>query len=108
MDILTKKRYEQYDYRSRYTGVPYFYNTEDDKDIYGLGSNLKKNTSYYTHKINPEDTLDKLALKYYNNPTYWWVIAFFNDIQDAFVNLYENYQTIKVPAIASISFGDER
>ena len=46
MDILTNKRYEQYDYICRYTGVPYYYNTVDKKEIYGIGSNMKKTTPY--------------------------------------------------------------
>jgi hypothetical protein len=45
MDVLKNKRFEQYDYLSRYTNVPYYYHTIDQKDIYGLGSNVIKNDS---------------------------------------------------------------
>lgn len=60
------------------------------------------------HKVTQDDTLDKLALSYYNNPTYWWVIAYFNDIQDAFVKLSDRYSVLKIPAINSIIFKDLR
>jgi hypothetical protein len=46
-----------------------------------------------------------LALKYYNNPTFWWVIAYFNDIQDPFKPLKDKRDTIKIPSISSIEFG---
>lgn len=108
MDILKNKQYEQFDYLSRYSSVPYYYNTEDKKYIYGIGQQLDKNTSYVAHKVKPTDTLDYLALKYYNNPTYYWVIAYFNDIQDAFINIYDYFEVIKIPNISSIKFEDPR
>jgi len=108
MDVLRNKKVESFDYICRYTGVPYYYNSMDNKEIYGLGSNLIKTTGWVAHKVDPEDTLDSLALKYYSNPTYWWVIAFFNDIQDSFVKLFDYYKMIKIPNISSITFGAER
>ena len=108
MDDLKNKRYAKYDYTSRYTGIPYYYNIRDDKEIYGLGKNLIKSTTWVAHKVTQEDTLDKLALSYYNNPTYWWVIAYFNDIQDAFIKLSDHFSVLKIPAINSIIFKDLR
>lgn len=108
MDILKNKTYGKFDYTCRYAAVPYFYNTLDEKYIYGIGSNLRKDTAYTTHKVAETDTLDYLALKYYNNPTYYWIIAYFNDIQDAFIDLPSNYKTLKIPNIQSISFGAGR
>lgn len=108
MDVLKNKSYGQFDYTCRYSAVPYYFHTEDDKYIYGIGSNLYKNTAYSIHNVSPTDTLDYLALKYYNNPTFYWIIAYFNDIQDVFINIGENYQTLKIPHISSISFGKER
>ena len=58
-----------------------------------------------THKVKSNDTLNSLALKYYNNPTFWWVIAYFNDVQDAFKPLIDKYATLKIPNIASVEFG---
>lgn len=108
MDVLKNKSYGKFDYTSRYASVPYYYHTLDDKYIYGIGSNLNKNTYYTLHNVKDTDTLDYLALKYYNNPTFFWVIAYFNDIQDAFIKLSDHYKTIKIPHISSIKFGSER
>lgn len=87
MDKLTNKRYETYDYTSRYTPVPYFFDTKAKKDIYGIGEQMNTDSAFYSHKIAPGDTLDSLALTFYNNPTYWWVIAYFNLINDPFIDL---------------------
>ena len=108
MDDLKNKQYAQFDYTSRYTGIPFYYNSRDNKEIFGLSKNMKKTANWVAHKVLPTDTLDKLALSYYNNPTYWWVIAYFNDIQDAFINLKDNFDILKIPSLHSIEFGDLR
>ena len=108
MDDLTKKRYVQFDYTSRYTGVPFFFFFLDGKEVCGLSKNMNKDIPWVAHKVTQNDTLDKLALKYYNNPTYWWIIAYFNDIQDAFIKLSDRFTIIKIPAINGIAFGDLR
>lgn len=108
MDVLKNKKYKDFDYTSRYSGVPFYYNTLDEKYIYGLTSNLDKNISYVLHEVKDTDTLDSLSLKYYNNPSYYWIIAYFNDIQDCYVKLAEEYKTLKIPSITSIRFGEER
>jgi len=104
MDTLTNKRFESYTYTCRYADFPYYYDTLCDRDIYAIGMQLQKDTEFVAHKVEANDTLDKLALKYYSNPTYWWVIAYFNDIQDSFIKLIDRYPTLKIPAIASIRF----
>lgn len=108
MDILKDKNYKSFDYTSRYSGVPFYYNTQDNKYMYGLGTNVKKDISFVIHNVSDTDTLDYLALKYYNNPSYYWIIAYFNDIQDCFIKLANHYKTIKIPSITSIEFGAER
>lgn len=108
MDILKNKTYLQFDYLSRFTGVPAYYNSQDDREHFGLCKNVNKNASYAVHKVTFDDTLHKLALKYYNNPSYWWLIAFFNDIPDAFVKLSERYTTLKIPNMSAIVFEDLR
>lgn len=45
MDKLTNKQFATYDYTSRYAGVPYYFNTDDNREIYGLGKNLIKTTA---------------------------------------------------------------
>ena len=108
MDVLKNKKYTKFDYISRYAGMPYYYHEVDQKEVPGLGKNMLKNTSWVAHKVVSTDTLDKLALTYYNNPTYWWVIAYFNNIQDAFINLKEHFEVLKIPSITTVSFGDMR
>lgn len=105
MDTLKNKTYASFDYLSRYTNTPYYYDTVSGKEIYGIGTNLKTNTEFVTHEVRSNDTLHSLALKYYNNPTFWWVIAYFNDIQDSFKPLRNKYKTLRIPSISSIEFG---
>jgi hypothetical protein len=105
MDTLKNKTFADFDYLSRYTSVPYYFDTIQGKEIYGIGTNLKTDTEFVTHKVNSSDTVNSLALKYYNNPTFWWIIAYFNDIQDPFKRLRDKYETLKIPSISSIEFG---
>lgn len=105
MDTLKNKNYGSFDYLSRYASIPYFYDTLTDREIYGIGTNLKNNSEFITHEVKSNDTLNSLALKYYNNPTFWWIIAYFNNIQDAFKPLRIKYTTLKIPSISSIEFG---
>jgi hypothetical protein len=105
MDTLKNKIYTDFDYLSRYTNVPYYYDTLTGKEVFGIGTNLKTNSEFVTHQIKSNDTLNSLALKYYNNPTFWWIIAYFNDIQDSFKPLRDKYTTLKIPSISSIEFG---
>jgi hypothetical protein len=105
MDTLKSKNYESYDYLSRYATVPYYFDTIKQREVYGIGSNMLKDAPYVSHKLATNDTLHKLSLQYYNNPTYWWVIAYFNDVQDAFSPLIEHYSIIRIPNISSVSFG---
>lgn len=108
MDRLENKRYGNFDYTSRNTGRPYYYDTKDHKDFFGLASNLLPGTPWVAHKVTDTDNLDSLALKYYNNPTLWWVIADFNRLQDPFIKLSDKFKIIKIPSISSIEFGDLR
>ncbi len=71
MDKLKNKKYESYDYTCRYTSVPYYYDSKKQREVYGIGEQLNRTTAFVSHKVKPEDTLDSLALNYYNNPTYW-------------------------------------
>ena len=108
MDTLKNKQYETYTYYSRYTGVPYYFDTIKEQEVYGIGSNMKQSNSWTAHELVPTDTLDSLALKYYNNPTLWWIIAYYNNIQDSFMPLMNKFNIIKIPAFSSIEFGAER
>lgn len=105
MDTLKNKVYTSYDYLTRYTYMPTYYDTLSDREVTGIGSNMIKLDNVYTHKVKPTDTLDSLALKYYNNPTLWWIIAYYNDIQDAFVRLIDKYSVLQIPNLSNIQFG---
>lgn len=106
MQKFINKRSSTYDYRSRYTGVPYFYDTTTGKDTPGIPKQIKFDTPFFWHRVAAHDTLDKLALKYYNNPTLWWVIAYFNKINDPFIDLVATYRQLKIPTVNSIVFED--
>ena len=108
MDTLKNKRYKDFDYTCRYTGIPYYYDTIAQKDVYGIVKPMLKKSAWVAHKVVQGDNLDALALKYYNNPTYWWIIAFFNDITDPFIELKDHFNIIRIPAISSIEFGELR
>ena len=45
---------------------------------------LEKNLPNIKHTVISGDTLDSIALFYYGNPTYYWMIADYNDILDPF------------------------
>ncbi len=104
MDALKNKSKKQYGYISRYTSFPYYYHTLDDKYIYGITSHLNKDVVIVEHKVLETDTLDSLAYKYYGDPTLYWVIADYNDIQDPFIKLITKYKTLKIPSISNITF----
>lgn len=102
-DVLTDKQYKEYNKISRYSGIPYYYNTKDNKYVYGMGTNLNDTTPYKIHRVKEEDTLDSISLYYYNNPTYFWIIADFNRIQDPYIKLKVGMQ-LKIPTFSSIEF----
>ena len=104
MDVLKDESTRLYDYISRYTAFPYYYNSQDDKYIYGLTSQLNDDVTYVAHKIKQSDTLDSLSLFYYGRPDLYWIIADFNKIQDPFIKLYGNYESLNIPTLNRISF----
>lgn len=108
MNTLKNKSYRHFDYTYRYDSVPTYFDTLENREISGIGSNLYTDTPYVSHVVKQGDTLDSLALHYYNNPTYWWVIAYYNNIQDPFIELIDRYRVLSIPNIALIQFGKER
>ena len=104
-DKLTNKQYKDYDYLSRYTSFPFYYNEGDRKYIYGVTSQLNQSITYVLHEIKVNETLDTLALDYYNNPTFFWIIADFNHIQDPFLKL-EIGSKLKIPTLNEVNFGE--
>jgi nucleoid-associated protein YgaU len=106
MQKLTNKQAYTFDYKSRYTGIPYYFDTKKQRETPGIIRQIDFNTPYVLHKLKSFDTLDSLALEYYGNPTYWWAIAFFNKINDPFMLLISKFKVLKIPAISSIVFED--
>lgn len=104
MDTMTGKTYQRYGYRSRYDGIPEYYDEIEGREVSGVGRQCKKDASCLTIKTRPGDNLDALALKYYANPTLWWAIAYFNDIEDALEPLYPKYRTLRIPSLSGFSW----
>ena len=105
MDILRNETYPQHSNLSRYTLVPIFYNTLDKIYQPGFPVQLSKDILHIKHKVVAGDTLDSLSLWYYGNPTYYWIIADFNDILDPFVPLSVG-EYIKIPTFSEITFNE--
>ena len=106
MNTLSEKNFKSYNYLSRYATFPYYFNDVDQKYIYGLTSQLSDQSPYVLHTVeNTHETFDSLALKYYNNPTLYWVICDFNGIQDPYEAL-KLKQQLKIPTLSSIFFKD--
>ncbi|MBO5712095.1 MAG: LysM peptidoglycan-binding domain-containing protein [Acholeplasmatales bacterium] len=103
MEILTNKQYKKYDYISRYSPMPIYYHNLDDKYITGIDKWLSNDTIYSEYIVQKGDTYDKLALRYYNNPTYYWIICSFNHIHDPFENP-EPGSKLKIPSFSNLQF----
>jgi hypothetical protein len=103
MDVLKNKSYKKYRKFSRYSNFPYYYNTVDNKYVYGTTGYLNGETPYRWHKIKHGDSFDSLALYYYNNPTLYWVICDFNKIQDPYTELKEG-DKLKIPSFSTLTF----
>jgi len=103
MDILSNETYKQHNNLSRYTLVPIFYNKLDKIYQPGFPMRLDKNTPFVKHKVVVGDTLDSIALYYYGNPTYYWIIADFNDILDPFLPLKVD-EYISIPTFQQLTF----
>ena len=106
MNVLKDKQVRTYPSLSRYSTIPFYWNSVDLKYIYGITKQLGDNTDYVIHNVKPNDTLDSIVLFYYGRPDYFWIVADFNKIQDAFIDLYSKFKTIKVPSISYIYFED--
>lgn len=101
---LKNKEYKEYNRVSRYSVFPFYYVVEDNKYNYGITSHLRTdNVKFVPHKVKRGDTLDTLALYYYNNPTYFWIIADFNKINDPYKQL--NIDSIlNIPTFSDVEY----
>lgn len=103
MKNLRDKSYRTYSYTSRYAAFPYYYNATDNTYIQGVTNYLDDTTIATAHVVTHRDTLDTLALRYYNNPTLYWVIASYNRIQNPYEPL-EVGSVIQIPSLANIKY----
>lgn len=103
MGVLKNKAYKQYETMSRYSPFPYYFHTEDGRFTYGMTAHLKDDTPYQTYYVQHGDTLDSIALKFYNSPTKYWIICSFNRIRNPYKELIVG-ESLKIPSLSSIEF----
>ncbi len=106
MDILTNKSKKFYTYTSRYSTLPYYYNTVDKKYIYGISKNLRDDTEYVLHVVKDIDTYDSLALQYYGRPDLFWVICDFNRVHDPYTKPIDQFNYLYIPTLSGIRYKD--
>lgn len=105
MRRLINKQYRTYNKLSRYATVPFYYDKLNNKYVYGTSTYLNDTTAYSIYEVKRDDTLDKLALYFYNNPTYFWIICSFNRIQDPYAELKIG-EKLKIPTMSVIEFNE--
>ena len=105
MDCLINKQYKDYNRLSRYGSFPYYYNTIDEKYVTGTPSALSKNIKYSLYKVKDGESFDLIALKFYNNPTYYWAICNFNNIINPLVNPNPGMY-LKIPLLSDLTFSN--
>ena len=106
MNIATEKSYKSYDYISRYQSVPYYYNKEDDRYVYGTTSQLNTTSSYSIYTVKAADSYDSIALMHYKNPTLYWIICDYNRIQDPFDAPVPGTK-LKIPVLSNLTYKQE-
>lgn len=105
--MITNKQYKSYDRVSRYSPFPIYYEQDDNKYFHGITAHLdNENTPFVAHVVKDGETLDSIALYYYNNPTYYWVLADFNRISDPFAPLVYK-SVLRVPTFSAIKYDME-
>lgn len=102
-DTLLHKSYLQYDKISRYSPFPYYYDNNDDKYVSGITNQLDDSTDFIYYRVKAGDTYDSIALKYYDNPTYYWIICDFNRILDS-LSRPKVGELIKVPTFSQLRY----
>lgn len=105
MDVLSNKEYRTYNYISRYSPSPVYYHRLDDKYIVGRDKWLKEDSLFESYIVQVNDSYDSLALRFYNNPSYYWIICSFNRIADPF-DKPKPGTVLKIPSISNIEFSD--
>lgn len=103
MEVLKDKKYKSYNYLSRYSAFPTYYDTIDGKYMYGTTAQLEKTDTFVLYTIKNGDSFDSISLDFYNTPLYWWAICDFNSIQNPLQEL-EAGTKIRIPTISNIRY----
>ena len=103
MDRLIDKTYKTYTRISRYSSFPYYYDTVNNRYVYGTLSHLDPTTPFTSYIVKKNDTFDSISLAFYNTPLFFWVICDFNQITDPFQTLAEGSK-LNIPILSSIEF----
>ena len=107
MDVLKDKSKKSYPYISRYSPFSYYYHSKDDKYIYGITSYLIEDAPYVLHSVKETDTFFSLSEYYYGRPDLYWIIADYNRIVDATIEISKRKKTLRIPSISDITFKQE-
>ena len=54
----------------------------------------RDSSSFYEYDIQDNELVENISYKFYDNITYWWIIAVFNDIKNPFYDLPLSEQQI--------------
>jgi len=88
MDVLSNRAIKSSKYFSRYNGLNYFYNNNDGKYQLEMRHWLRNDideTQLTKYLVKEKDTYDSIALQFYNNPLYYWIICDYNRIIDPII-----------------------
>lgn len=102
-DVLKHKSFLQYERISRYSPFPYYYDETDGKYVGGITNQLDDTTDFVYYMVQAGDTYDSIALRYYDNPLYYWVICDFNRILDCFERPKEGV-LLKIPTFSQLRY----
>lgn len=104
--VLIDKSFRNYEYTSRYSKFPVYYNTVDNKYVYGTTGQLKINNEIkcFEYSVKPEDSLDSISLKYYGRPDLFWIIADYNRISDCLEPLLDKHPKLIIPSMIDIEY----
>lgn len=103
MNVLTNKQTKSYDRLSRYSSIPIYYNIKTKEMVYGTAKHLSSATEAVLYTVKENDTYDSIALSFYNNPTYFWIICDYNRVIDPFTEP-EQGSRLYIPVISDIEF----
>lgn len=97
-----------FDHISRYRNLRQVIHSPDSADRYVTLETVnpivtnKLRIQYHTVELSEENRLDLIATKYLGAPTYSWIIAYFNNIEDGYT--VREGQTLIIPRNVSDLF----